>query len=478
MKKETKLAVKAPPAPAKKRLSSKPLEVEISKLTIAPWNTRTTKEITPESVKDLADSIDAKGLLQRIDIIHDTKDKGKYIVCAGNRRLVACRSLGWKTIPADLFDCTEAEGRQITLIENLKRRDANPVCVAKTIDELRKKFSFTNEEIAAELGCETAFVVRRAKLIDLSPEWVTAYEDGTIDVTVDLLEKASRYTREVQKDALNAITERFNTDRKLTWGDVSREFDRFTYDLEKAPFPRKLCAKCFNNTACVPTLWDDMGVKFGRCLDKNCYNERKAEEEARQLRKVEKDGCRIVKVKDFFAVPNDHRNQPDNQHRVACVYTDAYGCQQVLYAHKDPTEKESEVKDVDTKKKERAKAVKKATETVKQWEKESLEDVISTKLEFAEDREFAAFMLVLAYRFGWLSTWQFTAFDPGFKRLADMLWSNDYEGLDRMRYIHTFANTVIESESANVIALVLNTFEQANDPITPEERQLLISEAD
>ena len=59
-----------------------------------------------------------------------------------------------------------------------------------------------------------------------------------------------------------------------------------------------------------------------------------------------------------------------------------------------------------------------------------------------------------------------------------MLWSNDYEGLDRMRYIHTFANTVIESESANVIALVLNTFEQANDPITPEERQLLISEAD
>ena len=171
MKKQQKKAKKAPQTSAAKSIEREPITLPIGKLHIAPWNPR--GEITEESVADLIPTIKSKGLIQRIAVVWDwASDGGKedleYIVVAGNRRFVACRAAGLKEVPCELFHCDEATARQLTLIENLKRKDAEPLYVAKTIQTLRDEDKMTMEEIAAEIGMPESWVVRRAKLIDLA----------------------------------------------------------------------------------------------------------------------------------------------------------------------------------------------------------------------------------------------------------------------------------------------------------------------
>ena len=139
--------------PAKAKAPKRtPIDLPIEQLMIAPWNPR--GEITTDSVADLVPSIKSKGLIQRIAVVKHPKEKDKFIVCAGNRRLVACQLAGMKTVPCELFECSEKEARQMTLLENLKRKDAEPIYVAELIRTLREKDGLSAEEIAAEIGCE------------------------------------------------------------------------------------------------------------------------------------------------------------------------------------------------------------------------------------------------------------------------------------------------------------------------------------
>ena len=453
---------------------SEPVTLPLEQLCTAPWNPR--GEITPESVADLIPSIKANGLIQPIAVVYDLEaeasDTVKYIVCAGNRRLVACRALGLKEVPCVLFKCDYKKARQLTLIENLKRKDAEPLYVAKVIQTLRDEDKLTMEEIAAEIGMPDAWVYRRAKLIDLAPEWREAVEDGTITVTTDLLEKAARYTQDIQKAAYDEIHRTYDTSGRLAWKDVAREFESRVTDLETAKFDRKKCANCPNNTACAPSLWDDLdGAKFGKCLDPKCFALKRSEMEARELKKLELDGFKVVKVKDFFSVPeSDSRTFPDDTHRVACVYRDYSGEQSVLYATKDPTEPVTEKKSVNKSDKEREKSLKEAYQHVKDWEEENLRSFIEARCDVSDDRIFAAYVFSIANSYGYINNWNLASVDSGLRALAGAVMHG--REIQRSRYVTALVEAIVGDEKSPVTTLRI--FEAANREIGPEERDLIL----
>lgn len=453
---------------------SEPVTLPIEQLITAPWNPR--GEITEESVADLVPTIRTQGLIQRIAVIADPAERGgvtgRYIVIAGNRRLVACRVAGLANVPCELFSgISEARARQLTLIENLKRKDAEPIYVARTIQTLRDKDKMTMEEIAAEIGMPDSWVYRRAKLIDLAPEWREAVEDGRIVATTDLLEKASRYTQEIQRDAFESVARCYDTSGKLTWRDVAREFESRVTDLETAKFDRKKCAVCPNNTACSPTLWDNLdGARFGKCLDPRCFSFKRAEMENRELKKLESEGIKVVKVKDFFSVPEDSSTVPTATHRVACVYRDYTGAQAVRYAAKDPTEPETEKKSVNKTDKEREKRLKDAVKAIKEWEDEYLREYIEHKLDVADDRVFAAYVYSLANAYGVMNSTSFQMFDTGLRALAHAVWFGGE--VKRGKYIDALVESIIGRNDSP--ATTIRLFEAANDEIGPEERKLIL----
>ena len=452
---------------------SEPVTLPIEQLTTAPWNPR--GEITPESVADLIPSIKANGLIQPIAVVYDLEaeadDTVKYIVCAGNRRLVACREIGLKEVPCVLFKCDYRKARQLTLIENLKRKDADPLYVAKVIQTLRDNDKLTMEEIAAEIGMPDSWVYRRAKLIDLVPEWREAVEDGKITATTDLLEKVSRYTYDIQKEALNAIIREYDTTARLTWNAVAREFETRVTDLDKAKFDRRKCANCPNNTACSPSLWDDLdGAKFGKCLDPKCFALKRSEIEMSQIKKLELDGFKVVKVKDFFSVPEDSFVAPTDTHRVACVYRDYNGEQAVRYAAKDPTEPETEKKSVNNTDKEREKALKDAIKRVKKWEEEDMDIFIKKLLNVSDDRIFAAYLFSLANAYGFINNWSLTSVDTGLRSLANSVLHD--RDIKRERYVSALIQEIQDKEDS--AAITIRIFESANMELSPEERNLIL----
>lgn len=451
---------------------SEPVTLPVEQLTTAPWNPR--GEITPESVADLIPSIKANGLIQPIAVVHDLlseADDVHYIVCAGNRRLVACREIGLKEVPCILFKCNYAKARQLTLIENLKRKDAEPLYVAKVIQTLRDEDKLTMEEIAAEIGMPDAWVYRRAKLIDLAPEWREAVDEGVVTVTTDLLEKASRYTQDIQRAAYDEIHRTYDTSGRLTWRDVAREFESRVTDLETAKFDRKKCASCPNNTACTPTLWDDLdGAKFGKCLDPKCFALKRSEVEARAVKKLELDGFKVVKVKDFFSIPEDSYERPNDTHRVACVYRNYNGEQTVRFAAKDPTEPETEKKSVNATDKERAKSLKDALKKVKDWEGEYLSVFVERMLDVADDRIFAAYVYSIANAYGFINNWSLVSVDSGLRLLSNAVL-HDRE-IQRNRYMSALVEDIKGKEDSP--ATTLRIFEAANMNLSQEERKLIL----
>lgn len=470
--KPAKKTTKSAKPQAKHEIPREPAMLPIEQLHVAPWNPR--GKITPESVSDLVPSIEAKGLIQRIAVVLDLDsevDDMHYTVIAGNRRLVACQVCGMKEVPCEKFHCTEAEARQLTLIENLKRKDAEPIYVAKVIQTLRDEDKLTTEEIAAEIGMPESWVVRRAKLIDLAPEWKQAVEEGTISVTTDLLEKASRYTLDIQQDAYHEIVRSYETSVRLSWRDVSREFDSRVRNLEKAPFDRKKCAICPYNSACHPTLWDfgeaPTDGAFGVCLDPRCFALKKSEAENAKLAKIMSKGITVVKVKDYFAVPMDAIASPDDNHKFACVYHDYNGNLAVRYATKDPTANEDEKKSVNTTDKERAKSLKEAVKKVKEWEKENLESWIKKRTDFPDDLSFAAniFALALIYRVN-NGSFRYTLND-----LARDIWHE--AKIVRLHVVSELSSAIQDLEDASA-SITLSTFEAANDAVSLEERNLVL----
>jgi len=122
---------------------------------------------------DLANSVKAKGILQPI-LLRRLGDGG-YELIAGERRWRAAKLAGLKKIPAIVRPATDAEAMEMALIENLQRKDLNPMEAARAYQRLMKEFGLTQEVVARTLGKERPSIANTVRLLSLQLEvqgWV------------------------------------------------------------------------------------------------------------------------------------------------------------------------------------------------------------------------------------------------------------------------------------------------------------------
>ena len=82
------------------------------------------RQINPERIADLAESMRDQGQLQPIIVVPSIAHEGCYELLAGSRRHEAALQLGWKAIRAEVLDGLDADARALVEIdENLKRDD-------------------------------------------------------------------------------------------------------------------------------------------------------------------------------------------------------------------------------------------------------------------------------------------------------------------------------------------------------------------
>ena len=119
-----------------------------------------------DSLKELADSIRAAGLVQPVLL---RRRGARYQLVAGERRWRAARLAGLETLPAVVRELSDKEALELSLTENLLRQDLNPIEVAHAYNSLHEHFQLNHEEIAARLGLKRATVTNTLRLLRLAP---------------------------------------------------------------------------------------------------------------------------------------------------------------------------------------------------------------------------------------------------------------------------------------------------------------------
>ncbi len=139
-------------------------EVKISLIEANPNQPR--KVFEDDKLAELAASIREHGVVQ--PIIVRPIEGGKYQLIAGERRWRAALLLGLKKIPAVIKHISEAEAREISLVENLQREDLNPLEEAEAYRELLQEYAFTQEGLAKRMGKSRPYIANALRLLGLS----------------------------------------------------------------------------------------------------------------------------------------------------------------------------------------------------------------------------------------------------------------------------------------------------------------------
>lgn len=118
-------------------------------------------------LKELAVSIKEHGVIQPI-IVRKVEDK--YEIIAGERRYKASALAGLTKIPAIIRDLDDKETSKVALLENLQRRNLNPVEEAKTYQKILELDQMTQDELAKTMGKSQSAVANKLRLLALPEE--------------------------------------------------------------------------------------------------------------------------------------------------------------------------------------------------------------------------------------------------------------------------------------------------------------------
>jgi len=122
--------------------------------------------IDPVTLEELKKSILTNGLIQPITV-RRTPDH-KYQLISGERRLKACKDIGFKEIPAYIINVDSEELMlALALIENIQREKLNAIEIGTAYKRLMDECHLTQEQIAERVGKDRTTVANSVRLLKL-----------------------------------------------------------------------------------------------------------------------------------------------------------------------------------------------------------------------------------------------------------------------------------------------------------------------
>lgn len=175
---------------------------------IDPNRYQPRRAFSEQSLRDLADSIQATGVVQPILLRRGLN--GRFEIVAGERRWRASALAGIRTVPAVVRELTDQDAIELALTENLLREDLNPLEVAHAYQQLQDRFSLTHEEIAERLGSNRSTVTNTLRLLKLPASVQELIASGALSsgharalLSVESAHEQERLARMIVKQALS-----------------------------------------------------------------------------------------------------------------------------------------------------------------------------------------------------------------------------------------------------------------------------------
>ncbi len=145
---------------------------------IRPFHHQPRKPFDESELEELKASIKEHGIIE--PLIVRPVAHGTYELIAGERRWRAARALGMPEVPAIIKAIPDHEALEISLIENLQRKDLNALEEAGAFAKLVKEFGYTQEQLAKAIGKDRSTIANLLRLLQLPIDIQTAVLDGAI----------------------------------------------------------------------------------------------------------------------------------------------------------------------------------------------------------------------------------------------------------------------------------------------------------
>ncbi|HAA44466.1 MAG: chromosome partitioning protein ParB [Halomonas sp. 54_146] len=161
------------------------------------------RDIQPQALEELADSIRAQGVMQPIVVRPIGVDR--YEIIAGERRWRAAQLAELDVIPAVIREVSDEVALALALIENIQRENLNAIEEAMALKRLGDEFELTQQQIADAVGKSRTQVANLLRLLALDPEVQTLLERGDLDMghARALLTLSSAQQRQVAHEVVN-----------------------------------------------------------------------------------------------------------------------------------------------------------------------------------------------------------------------------------------------------------------------------------
>ena len=153
------------------------IEVALETIQVNPYQPRTYFD--EDSLSELATSIRELGVIQPITVrkLGDT-----YQLVSGERRFRASKLIGNKTIPAYVRTANDQEMLEMALVENIQRKNLDPIEIALSYQRLIDEIQLTQENLSVRVGKKRSTVANYLRLLKLDPILQTGMRDGFISM--------------------------------------------------------------------------------------------------------------------------------------------------------------------------------------------------------------------------------------------------------------------------------------------------------
>jgi len=154
------------------------IEIELEAIGANPFQPRTN--FSEEALRELAGSIRELGVIQPITV--RKLEGNKFQLVSGERRYRASKLIDLKTIPAYIRIANDQEMLEMALVENIQRKDLDPIEVALSYRQLIDEIKLTQEQLSIRVGKNRSTVTNFLRLLKLDPIIQTGIRDGFLSM--------------------------------------------------------------------------------------------------------------------------------------------------------------------------------------------------------------------------------------------------------------------------------------------------------
>jgi ParB family chromosome partitioning protein len=154
------------------------LEIELKNIEVNPFQPRTYFD--EEALSELANSIKELGVIQPITV--RKLEGNKFQLVSGERRFRASKLIGHDTVPAYIRIANDQEMLEMALVENIQRKNLDPIEVALSYQRLIDEIQLTQEQLSVRVGKKRSTVTNYLRLLKLDPIIQTGMRDGFISM--------------------------------------------------------------------------------------------------------------------------------------------------------------------------------------------------------------------------------------------------------------------------------------------------------